>query len=744
MLSSHWRRQTGLVRGAGRTTAQLMAELRQDASVERVEPNYLRWATGAPPTNDTLFAQMWALRNTGQTVNGAPGTAGADIRFINAWNLAGPATGQVVVAVMDTGVDYTHPDLVSNIWSNAGEISSNSVDDDGNGYVDDIHGYDFAGHVADPVDSGLHGTHVSGTIAATGGNQQGVIGVNFQARIMALKASSDGNTFTDAAVIEAIQYATMMKQRGVNIVAINASLGGGGFSATESAAIQAAGDAGIVFCAAAGNDSANNDVAPVYPASYRLPNMIVVAASDSNDALAGFSNFGATTVDLAAPGVNILSTIPVNQGGTTASVQRATVTYAASGLTYAGTTTGITANVYYCGLGNPGDFPAAVSNNIALIARGTLLFTNKVSNAMAAGAKAAIIFNNVAGNFQGTLITLTNWIPAVSISQADGQALQALLPTVVTVVNVPDPTQIYQFMEGTSMASPHVAGAVAFAAMNFPQETNVAQRIQRILRNVDAVPGLQGLVATGGRLNLEHVITGTATPVFSNAVAEVDGITVVLPNQTTPFAPTGTYANPASCLWDFGDGATSTDCEPAHVYTGCGPETVTTVASDGVTPVTNSFVLAVACPFATTPKPLSLKISVPFATNKLASASLAGVIGLPVGYDFAKATVQLDVGSVAVPFTLDAKRRGVNSRSTLKLQRKGKPASSTQLWQVRAKLQGDWTAAWAVDGLASIQTNKMPVTIPVLLFVHGAAPEAFYTDKSLLYTAQPGKSGAAK
>ena len=145
----------------------------------------------------------------------------------------------------------------------------------------------------------------------------------------------------------------MMKTRGVNVVAINASYGGGSPSSTESAAIQAAGDVGIIFCAAAGNNSANNDTTGFYPADYRLPNMIVVAASDQNDALASFSDYGATTVDLAAPGVNILSCLPVAQAGTTSYVQQASAVYQANPLTYSGLTVsaGITATVYYCGLG---------------------------------------------------------------------------------------------------------------------------------------------------------------------------------------------------------------------------------------------------------------------------------------------------------------------------------------------------------------------------------------------------------
>ena len=504
-LSRHQGRHSGLVRAENRTTAELIAELSRDPAVETAEPNYLRWVTGGPAPNDTLFTNLWGLRNTSQLVNGTAGTTGDDIRFVVAWGLARPTTNQMVVAVIDTGVDYTHPDLAGNMWTNPGETAGNGVDDDGDGYVDDYYGYDFADGLPSPTDSGFHGTHVAGTIAARGNNQLGVIGVNYQARIMALRVSSDGNSMPDSAIIEALQYATMMKNRGVGIVAINASYGGGGSNSTERAAIQAAGNAGIIFCAAAGNNTANNDTTATYPASYRLSNMIVVAATDQNDALASFSNYGTNTVDLGAPGVNILSTLPVSQAGTLAYVQQGSTTYAANEMTYSGTTTGITATVYDCGLGYPTNFPTAVRSNIALIARGTLFFSDKVTNAMAAGARAAIIYNNTNGSFLGTLQVTNNWIPAVSISQADGLALKAVLSATATVVSTPDPAQMYQYLDGTSMATPHVSGAVAFAAMNFPSE-NVTQRIQRVLTNADVIPGLKSKVHNGRRLNLQRMV----------------------------------------------------------------------------------------------------------------------------------------------------------------------------------------------------------------------------------------------
>ncbi|HEV2694019.1 MAG TPA: S8 family serine peptidase [Verrucomicrobiae bacterium] len=501
-LSQHEGRVIGLLHST-KTTAALLAELRADPAVESAEPNYLRYPTSLRVPNDPRFGLQWSFQNTGQMANGDFGTSNVDISFLKAWGLARPATNEIVVGVIDTGLDSHHPDIISNRWTNLGEIAGNGVDDDGNGYVDDIHGYDFSLNTGAIADSGFHGTHVSGTIAASGNNNIGVIGVDFQAHIMTLKVSGNGTNFSSAAIVSAFQYATHMKGRGVNIVALNGSYGGGGSSSTERSAIQAAGDAGIIFVNAAGNDTNNNDSSPVYPASYRLPNMIVVAASDQNDSLANFSNYGATTVDLAAPGVDILSLAPTNLPSSFASVVQSNSLIGARTLEFAGTTTsnGITSAIYYCGLGNPGDFPRAVTNNIALIQRGTLDFTVKVANAMAKGARAAIIYNNIPGNFNGTLVGPSNWIPAVAISQADGTALSSLTTT-GTVVNFPD---IYQYLDGTSMAAPHVAGAVAFAALNFPNDT-VAQRIRRVLTNTTPIAAFSGKVVTGGRLNLARIV----------------------------------------------------------------------------------------------------------------------------------------------------------------------------------------------------------------------------------------------
>ena len=285
---------------------------------EYVEPDFLVWSDSIP--NDPQFSSLYGLNNTGQS----SGTIDADIDAPEAWNIDA-GHGNVVVGVIDTGADYNHTDLAANIWTNSGEIPGNGIDDDSNGFIDDVHGYNFVGaNSSDPMDDNFHGTHTAGTIGAVGNNGVGVAGVDWNVQIMPLKFLDSTGTGTTSDAIEAINYATMMRSRGVNIRVLSNSWGGGEYSSALEAAINQSAAAGILFVVAAGNKGANNDNTPSYPASYNCPNIIAVAATDRNDAMASFSSYGLSSVDIAAPGVDICSTLPGNSYGLLSGTSMAT------------------------------------------------------------------------------------------------------------------------------------------------------------------------------------------------------------------------------------------------------------------------------------------------------------------------------------------------------------------------------------------------------------------------------------
>ncbi len=300
-----------LVIHVGANAAAAQAWFAGQDSVERIEPNLIRTLDQVP--NDPSFGQLWGMNNTGQS----SGLIDADIDAPEAWDLS-TGSKSVVVAIIDTGIDYNHPDLAANMWRNSGEIPGNGVDDDGNGFVDDYYGWDFVNGDSDPLDDHGHGTHTAGTVGAVGNNGVGLTGVNWNVSLMALKILAANGSGPISAGVSAINYVSMMKLRGINLVASNNSYGASGYVASEYNAIAGNAAAGVLFAASAGNSSYNNDGSLAsYPASYKLDNILSVASTNRNDVRSSFSNYGPNSVHLAAPGESIWSTY---KGGTYASL----------------------------------------------------------------------------------------------------------------------------------------------------------------------------------------------------------------------------------------------------------------------------------------------------------------------------------------------------------------------------------------------------------------------------------------
>jgi len=299
---------------SGQTVARMIELLSADPDIEFAEPNYLVNIAESPstvPPNDPQYAGEWGLNNTGQT----GGIPHADIDAPAAWTIT-TGSRNVVVGVVDTGIDYTHPDLAANIWS----ASTPYTIAFGPGAILSCpagsHGYDAITNTCDPMDQHNHGTHVAGTIGAVGNNNAGVTGVNWTVTIVGLRFLDANGSGTTANAIRAIEAGVQIKQAfpsQANIRILSNSWGGSGYSQALLQEIKRAGDAGILFVAAAGNNGADIGSFPSYPAGYAQPNEISVAATDSSDTLASFSNYSSTLVDIGAPGVDVLSTL---RGGT--------------------------------------------------------------------------------------------------------------------------------------------------------------------------------------------------------------------------------------------------------------------------------------------------------------------------------------------------------------------------------------------------------------------------------------------
>jgi thermitase len=299
---------------AGKSIESAMNYLKTLPEVAYAEPNYKvsigTFDEAAAAPRDAEFVKLWGLQNQGKNeptrsgdLSSTPGKKGADVNALGAWEIT-KGSKEVTIAVIDTGVDYNHPDLKNQMWINEAEANgTEGVDDDGNGYVDDIHGYDFANNDGDPVDGHSHGTHCAGTIGAEH-NNIGVAGVMAKVKIVGVKFLTDSGSGSTSNAIKSIDYATKL-----NVDLMSNSWGGGGFSEALKESIERAKDAGILFVAAAGNSATDNDSKPHYPSNYNVDNVISVAAHNAQDNLASFSCFGKRTVHVAAPGRNIMSTV---------------------------------------------------------------------------------------------------------------------------------------------------------------------------------------------------------------------------------------------------------------------------------------------------------------------------------------------------------------------------------------------------------------------------------------------------
>jgi subtilisin family serine protease len=522
------------------------------------EPDFIYRTSQTP--NDELFSLLWGLNNSGQSILGDTGIAGADIRALRAWRDSKGAP-TVTVAVVDTGVAHDHPDLAGRIWTNPGESGggreSNGKDDDGNGYIDDWRGWDWVDGDSDPRDLNGHGTHVAGTIGAQGNNTLGITGVAQDVRMVPLRVLGVDGSGRTSDIAAAFNYAG---KAGVDVV--NASLGGPGFSQTLLDAIGRWPE--TLFVVAAGNEAVNVDLAPRYPCAYPAANLICVAATTNRDQMASFSNYGATRVHLGAPGRSILSAVPklvtrFDDGfdqpfearwaadGSWRREQDQYGYFMSDGLLL------LTPNLSM-------SFTQQPPVSLTAVTGCRLLYAVRMD---LRGANDRLVVEASGGNGQWT--RLSSWTGSTNGSwtklssdlaafEGGTVALRFRLSTGLAPLGSgvdlddvrilcsspnygPNP---YAYMNGTSMAAPHVAGAAALLLSAHPDllPTTLAQVL---ITSTDQLPVLVGKTVSAGRLNLEAAFLQLA--VLKNRVSP-------LPTATTTAAapsPTGT-ATPAPQL----------------------------------------------------------------------------------------------------------------------------------------------------------------------------------------------------
>ncbi len=548
----------GLVRvklSPGASVEEAVAELEADPSVLYAEPNYLRKLSVLP--NDPMFGQLYGLSQA----------SGRDIDAPSAWN-ATRGSPNVIVAVIDSGVAYGHPDLNGNIWTNSGEIPGNSVDDDGNGFVDDVRGWDFIENDATPLDFNGHGTHVAGTIGAEGNNGAGVVGVNWDVSLMPLRAGDADGSLPDSAILNAINYACA---EGAHVV--DGSFGGPNFSMSIANAINSPACANTLFLFAAGNDGLNLDGGnDSYPCEYHRPvpdggqnavNIICVAATGATDAIASFSNRGTQAVHLAGPGVNIRSTWPVysNVAGFPEGFEGTSAQFNSRwgnrmGMPLWDRSAFRTVGQFSLSDSPLGAYSKTEVTSISKLAPVDLtgrsgcrilyhmyVDTEFIDDGNPANDDWFEIF--VGGSFHSGWAGFSDGFLAIDedFSDFDGQS-GLMLRFQMDPDNDPNGFDGvfldnlilrclntggagYATISGTSMATPHVAGVAALALADDPT-MSVADLKAAILNGVDVIGGLATHVSTSGRLNAAKAVGLTPDDAAPNT-----SITSRPPGRTT-------------------------------------------------------------------------------------------------------------------------------------------------------------------------------------------------------------------
>ena len=559
----------------------VLAALAVDTGVKTF-PNIVKHLDRTLP-DDPQFADQWCHRN--------PNTTTADMGSPRAWDTTTGAQS-VVVALIDSGVDYTHPDLAANIWTNPGEIAGNGIDDDGNGYVDDIHGIDSGNQDCDPMDYDGHGTHVAGIMGAVGDNGLGVCGVNWQVQIMVLKGFDEEQDVMDTAMeIEAIDYLLDMKlNRGVHIVAVNASYGyTGGEDTLEKEAIEALGQAGILFMAAAGNSADDNDADGQnthYPSSYDLDNVVSVAAADADGLLADFSSYGAVSVDLAAPGDTILSTVKRDHAYTPAAgdlffdeMESGTSGWDPEG-TWQNTSeqSNSPANAWsdspggryetYADMALTGpviDLSFATSPlamgffiNYEIEAPGYSSFFDSLQVWFLGPGDPDPVWEKIgalAGNSGGKWEICSAMIPQRFFWE--GFRFRFVLHSDYSIqkdgvyiddvgIGVPEMIYPYAYYSGTSMATPQVTGAAALVAAAFPDMKPGGIK-SRLLAGTVPLTDLEGTVATGGLLNLAGALSDPASDIDADEVPDFRDNCPATANNEQAYTDGDGYGNGCDC-----------------------------------------------------------------------------------------------------------------------------------------------------------------------------------------------------